>query len=137
MLFRSRVGHGPFPTEDHGEAGDRLATVGKEVGTTTGRKRRCGWFDAVVVKHASRLNGCDQFALMKLDVLDGFEKIKICYAYEYNGEVIDYMPTDLESVKPLYVEIDGWDSVVGVREFDSLPENAKKYIKTAIDTKIC
>lgn len=127
--YTTRVGHGPFPTEDKGEAGDTLATVGKEVGTTTGRKRRCGWFDAVVVKHASRLNGCDQFALMKLDVLDGFEKIKICYAYDYNGEVIDYMPTDLCNVKPLYEEIDGWDSVVGVREFDKLPQNAKKYIK--------
>ena len=72
-----------------------MADVGKEVGTTTGRRRRCGWFDAVATKHASRLNGCDQLSLMKLDVLDGFEKIKICVAYEVNGEQIDYVPSNM------------------------------------------
>ncbi|MFK2822220.1 adenylosuccinate synthase [Arcobacter sp. YIC-80] len=127
--YCTRVGNGPFPTEDFGKDGDTMADVGKEFGTTTGRKRRCGWFDAVAVKHAGRLNGCDQLALMKLDVLDGFEKIKICTAYEVNGEIIDYVPSDLEDVKPVYVEIDGWDSVVGCREYDKLPENAKKYIE--------
>ena len=106
-----------------------MAQVGKEFGTTTGRKRRCGWFDAVAVKHAARLNGCDQLALMKLDVLDGFSKIKVCVAYELNGERINYVPSSLNDVKPVYEEIDGWDSVVGVREYDKLPANAKKYIE--------
>lgn len=127
--YTTRVGNGPFPSEDFTDAGERMADVGKEVGTTTGRGRRCGWFDAVAVKHASRLNGCDQLSLMKLDVLDGFETIKICTAYEVNGEVINYMPSDLDNVKPVYEEIVGWDSVVGCREFDALPDNAKKYIE--------
>ncbi len=127
--YTTRVGNGPFPSEDFGKDGDTMADIGKEVGTTTGRRRRCGWFDAIAVKHASRLNGCDQLSLMKLDVLDGFPKIKICVAYDYNGERIDYMPTDLENAKAIYEEIDGWDSVVGCREFDALPANAKKYIE--------
>ena len=99
------------------------------MGTTTGRGRRCGWFDAVAVKHAARLNGCDQLSLMKLDVLDGFDTIKICTSYEVNGENITYMPSDLENVKPVYEDIAGWDSVVGCRDFDKLPENAKKIYK--------
>ncbi len=126
--YTTRVGNGPFPSEDFGQDGETMADVGKEVGTTTGRGRRCGWFDAIAVKHAARLNGCDQLSLMKLDVLDGFETIKICTAYEVNGETINYMPSDLEDVKPIYEDIKGWDSVVGCREFDALPENAKKYI---------
>ena len=127
--YTTRVGNGPFPSEDFTDAGETMADVGKEVGTTTGRGRRCGWFDAIAVKHASRLNGCDQLSLMKLDVLDGFETIKICTAYDVNGEIIDYMPSDLDNVKPVYEEIAGWDSVVGCREFDALPDNAKKYIE--------
>ena len=127
--YTTRVGHGPFPTEDFGKDGQRLADVGKEVGTTTGRGRRCGWFDAVGVKHASRLNGCDRFALMKLDVLDGFEKIKICVAYEMDGQRIDYMPSDLNGVKPIYEEIDGWDTVEGINEYENLPQGAQDYIK--------
>ena len=126
--YTTRVGNGPFPSEDFTDEGERMADVGKEVGTTTGRGRRCGWFDAVAVKHAARLNGCDQLSLMKLDVLDGFETIKICTSYEVNGENITYMPSDLEDVKPVYENIAGWDSVVGCREFDKLPDNAKKYI---------
>jgi len=127
--YTTRVGNGPFPTEDFGDAGKTMADVGKEVGTTTGRGRRCGWFDAVAVKYASRLNGCDQLSLMKLDVLDGFKTIKICTAYEINGEKIDYVPSQLDNVTPIYEEIDGWDSVVGCRKFEDLPPNAKKYIK--------
>jgi len=126
--YCTRVGNGPFPTEDFGVDGDTMADVGKEFGTTTGRKRRCGWFDAVAVKHAGRLNGCDQLSLMKLDVLDGFETIKVCTAYEVNGQVIDYVPSDLEDVKPIYEDIAGWDSVVGVRNFDDLHPNAKAYV---------
>ena len=126
--YCTRVGNGPFPSEDFGDDGEKMVTVGKEFGTTTGR-RRCGWFDAVAVKHAGRLNGCDQLALMKLDVLDGFEKIKICVAYELDGEIIDYVPSSLDGLKPIYEEIDGWESVVEIRDYDKLPANAKKYIE--------
>ncbi len=127
--YCTRVGNGPFPSEDFGKDGERLAEVGHEFGTTTGRKRRCGWFDAVAAKHASRLNGCDQIALMKLDVLDGFEEIKVCVGYEFEGEEIDYVPYDLEAVKPIYKHFEGWDRVEGIREYDALPTKAKEYIK--------
>ena len=127
--YCTRVGNGPFPSEDFGEDGDRMADVGHEYGTTTGRKRRCGWFDAVAAKHACRLNGCDQIALMKLDVLDGFKEVKVCVAYEFEGEVIDYVPYDLEDVKPIYKSFKGWDMVEGVREYDKLPIEAKDYVK--------
>ena len=127
--YTTRVGHGPFPTEDFGEDGEKMADVGKEVGTTTGRGRRCGWFDAVSVKYSSRLNGCDQFALMKLDVLDGFKTIKICIAYEVDGKRLDYMPSDLDGVKPIYEDIQGWDRVEGISNYDTLPQGAKDYIK--------
>ena len=127
--YTTRVGNGPFPSEDFTQDGETMADVGKEVGTTTGRGRRCGWFDAIAVKHAVRLNGCDQLSLMKLDVLDGFKTIKICIAYDLDGQRIDYMPSDLENVKPIYEEIAGWDKVEGVREYDNLPQNAKLYIK--------
>jgi len=127
--YCTRVGNGPFPTEDFTHYGKTMGEVGKEFGAVTGRKRRCGWFDAVAVRYASRLNGCDQLAFMKLDVLDGFSKIKVCVAYELDGERIDYMPSDMQNVKPIYEEIDGWDSVVGIQDFDKLPVNAKKYIE--------
>ena len=127
--YCTRVGNGPFPTEDHGPDGDRLAEVGHEFGTTTGRKRRCGWFDAVATKYASRLNGCDELALMKLDVLDGFDEVKVCVAYEYNGEEIDYLPEDLENVKPIYKSFKGWEKSAGARSFDELPQGAQEYIR--------
>ncbi len=127
--YCTRVGNGAFPSEDFGDDGDKMAEVGHEYGTTTGRKRRCGWFDAVSVKYASRLDGCDGFALMKLDVLDGFEKVKICYAYEYEGKQIDYVPENLDLAKPIYEELDGWDKVEGVRAYEDLPKNAKAYIE--------
>ena len=126
--YCTRVGNGPFPTEEFGKEGDKLREQGAEFGTTTGRPRRCGWFDAVAAKYACRLNGCDELAIMKLDVLDGFEKIKICTEYEYEGETIDYVPSDLENVKPIYQEIDGWSSVVGIRKYEDLPIEAKNYI---------
>ncbi|ENH5354685.1 adenylosuccinate synthase [Campylobacter upsaliensis] len=126
--YATRVGNGAFPSEDKGEEGEKIARIGKEIGVSTGRKRRCGWFDAVAVRYTSRLNGLDHLALMKLDVLDGFEKVKICRAYEYEGEEIDYMPSDLEKAKPIYEEMEGWDKVFGIRDFDLLPQNAKKYI---------
>ena len=127
--YTTRVGNGPFPTEDLSEDGDRIREQGHEFGTTTGRPRRCGWFDVVAAKYAIALNGCDDVAIMKLDVLDGFKKIKVCIGYERNGERIDYFPSDLEGVKPIYKEFDGWDKSKGVTKWEDLPENAKKYIE--------
>ena len=127
--YTTRVGNGAFPSEANDEWGEKMCQIGKEFGTTTGRKRRCGWFDAVCVKYSARLSGIDKFALMKLDVLDGFEKVKICTAYKLNGEIIDYFPCNLESVEPVYEEMDGWNSIKGVKKFSDLPENAQKYIK--------
>ncbi len=137
--YATRVGNGPFPTEEFGEDGEKLREQGFEFGTTTGRPRRCGWFDAVAVKYASRLNGCDNLALMKLDVLDGFEKIKVCTGYRLNGKEIDYLPNELEKVEPIYREFPGWDKSKGVRNFEELPENAKNYIRELeklVETKI-
>ncbi|WP_310438800.1 adenylosuccinate synthase [Sulfuricurvum sp.] len=127
--YCTRVGNGPFPSEDHGEIGERLRKQGHEFGTTTGRPRRCGWFDAVACRYASRLNGCDDLSIMKLDVLDGFETIEVCVAYEVNGEVIDYMPLDLENVKPVYKTFAGWDKTEGVRRFEDLPATAQEYLR--------
>lgn len=126
--YTTRVGNGAFPTEELSQIGEKICEIGKEFGVTTGRKRRCGWFDAVAVRYAALLNGIDEFALMKMDVLDGFEKIKICKAYKYRGLEIDYFPVDLENVEPVYEEFDGWGSVKGVKSFDDLPQNAKNYI---------
>ena len=137
--YCTRVGNGPFVTEDFGKDGDLMAENGHEFGTTTGRKRRCGWFDAVACKYACRINGCDDIALMKLDVLDGFEKVKVCVAYDYKGETIDYVPSNMDEVTPIYREFDGWDKTEGVRNYDDLPINAKNYIdeiEKLINTKI-
>ena len=127
--YCTRVGNGPFPSEDFGEDGKRLGEQGHEFGTTTGRARRCGWFDAVATRHAARLNGCDELALMKLDVLDGFDEVKVCVAYEYEGKQIDYMPADLENVKPVYKTFKGWTNSVGARTFDALPADAQAFVK--------
>jgi adenylosuccinate synthase len=127
--YCTRVGNGPFPTEDHGEIGERLRKAGHEFGTTTGRPRRCGWFDAVACRYASRLNGCDELSIMKLDVLDGFEEISVCVGYEVNGEVIDYMPLDLENVKPVYKTFKGWEKTEGARRFEELPQTAQEYLR--------
>ncbi len=135
--YTTRVGNGPFPTEDLGSDGDKIRKQGHEFGTTTGRPRRCGWFDVVAAKYAITLNGCDEVAIMKLDVLDGFDKIKVCIAYEKDGEKIDYFPSDLEGVKPVYTELEGWDGSEGVTEFDKLPDNAKKYIEFLEDKIGC
>jgi len=128
--YCTRVGNGPFPSEDFGEEGQRLRDNGHEYGTTTGRPRRCGWFDAVAMHHAVRINGVDRVALMKLDVLDGFEKVKVCVAYEFEGKEIDYVPYDLEDVKPVYRVFDGWEKSEGARSFEELPENARAYIES-------
>jgi adenylosuccinate synthase len=126
--YCTRVGNGPFPSEDHGEAGQRLRDNGHEYGTTTGRPRRCGWFDAVAMRHAVRINGVDQVALMKLDVLDGFEEIKVCVAYEFEGKEIDYVPYDLEEARPIYRIFRGWKRCEGARKFEELPAAAREYI---------
>ncbi|MDY0121386.1 MAG: adenylosuccinate synthase [Sulfurimonas sp.] len=128
--YCTRVGNGPFPSEDLGEDGARLGKQGHEFGTTTGRARRCGWFDAVATRYASRLNGCDELALMKLDVLDGFDEVKVCVAYELDGKEIDYLPANLEDVKPIYKTFKGWDKSVGARSFDELPLQAQEYVRT-------
>jgi adenylosuccinate synthase len=123
------VGKGPFPSEDLGEDGKRLGEQGHEFGTTTGRARRCGWFDAVACRYASRLNGCDELSLMKLDVLDGFKEIKVCVAYELDGETIDYLPSNLEDVKPVYKTFKGWEKSEGARKFEELPKEAQEYVR--------
>ncbi len=131
--YTTRVGSGPFPTEDTSTDGIQLGTRGHEFGTVTGRQRRCGWFDAVLVKQAVSLSSINGIALTKLDVLDGFNSIKICTGYYLDNNFINYLPSSdkqQKKVKPIYEVIEGWDeSVVGVREFDKLPKEAKFYIK--------
>ncbi len=127
--YCTRVGNGPFPSEDLGEEGKLIGERGHEFGTTTGRARRCGWFDAVACRYASRLNGCDELALMKLDVLDGFKEVKVCVAYDLNGVEIDYLPANLNDVKPIYKSFKGWDKSKGARKFEELPKEAQDYIK--------
>jgi len=127
--YCTRVGNGPFPSEDLGEEGKKIRQNGHEFGTTTGRPRRCGWFDAIACRYASRLNGCDELALMKLDVLDGFSEVKVCVAYELDGIEINYLPENLDSVKPVYKSFKGWDKSKGARKFEELPKEAQDYIK--------
>lgn len=127
--YCTRVGNGPFPTEETGSIGESLRNKGKEFGVTTGRARRCGWLDAMAVKYACRLNGASALAMMKLDVLDGFEQIKVCVAYEdENGVRLEEFPSSLTNVKPIYKTFQGWDKTEKIREFDKLPQNAQKYI---------
>ena len=128
--YCTRVGNGPFPSEDFGEAGQRLRDNGHEYGTTTGRPRRCGWFDAVAMRHAVRINGVDQVALMKLDVLDGFDEVKVCVAYRVHGEEVDYVPYDLEDAEPVYRIYKGWGKSEGARKFEDLPQEAREYIES-------
>ena len=131
--YTTRVGEGPFPSEQDNDVGYELGEKGHEFGTVTGRKRRCGWFDAVLVKHAIEVSGIDGMALTKLDVLDGFEKINICTAYELDGKKIDYFPSSSEEqsrIKPIFEEFDGWDTTTfGARLWNDLPAEAVKYVK--------
>ena len=126
--YCTRVGNGPFPSEEIGDIGRLIGEKGFEFGTTTGRARRCGWFDCVAVKFACELNGCDHLSLMKLDVLDDMEEIKVCIGYERDGEKFSYMPSNMEDLKPTYRSFPGWSGSKGVREFDKLPKNAQNYI---------
>lgn len=131
--YTSRVGEGPFPTELHDEAGDKLRNDGGEFGTTTGRPRRCGWFDALVVEAAAASNGFTDIFLTKLDILTGWEKLPVCVGYDVNGTRHDVMPasqSDFHAAKPIYEELDGWtEDISGCRTFDDLPVNAQKYVK--------
>ena len=131
--YTTRVGSGPVPTADHGDDGDRMGERGREFGTVTGRKRRCGWFDAVMVRQAGMTSGITGMALTKLDVLDGFETLKICVGYELHGTQIDYFPADSAAqaaVVPIYEEMPGWsETTYGARSWDDLPVNAVNYIR--------
>lgn len=131
--YTTRVGKGPFPTELNCKTGDIIREKGHEYGTTTGRARRCGWLDLLILKYSARLSGITDIAITKLDTLAGIEKLKVCTAYEIDGKIIDYFPASLEDLamcKPIYEELDGWDdSIKKASSFDELPDNAKKYLK--------
>ena len=141
--YTTRVGEGPFPTELKDDIGELLGTRGKEFGTVTSRKRRCGWFDGVLVRQTIKVSGIDGIALTKLDVLDELDEIKMCVEYELDGKKINYLPAAVEDqlkIKPIYKIFDGWKkSTSGIKNIDDLPENAKNYIKEVenfIETKI-
>ena len=130
--YTTRVGAGPFPTELKDKIGNILGTRGKEFGTVTSRKRRCGWFDGVLVRQTVKISGVNGIALTKLDVLDELDEVKMCIAYEMNGKKIDYLPAGLDNqlkVKPIYETFPGWKkSTKGIRNVENLPDKAKKYI---------
>ena len=135
--YTTRVGSGPFPTELNDKIGESLGKRGKEFGTVTARKRRCGWFDGVLVRQTIKLSGINGIALTKLDVLDEFEEIKVCVEYELNGQIINYLPAASEdqfNIKPIYETFPGWkSSTQGVRNMEELPEKAKTYIHALED----
>jgi len=142
--YTTRVGSGPFPTELEDEIGENLGRRGKEFGTVTARKRRCGWFDGVLVRQTIKISGIDGIALTKLDVLDELEEIKMCIEYKLDGKKIDYLPVAVEDqlkIEPIYKTFPGWkQSTNGIKNIDELPENAKNYIYAVEDfigTKIC
>ena len=130
--YATRVGEGPFPTELPGEMGNRLRETGSEYGAVTGRPRRCGWYDAVAIRYAARINGLDGLALTKLDVLDGFERLEICTSYRCGGRTLTEFPSDvgqLAQCEPVYESMPGWSAPTkGVQKFDRLPAAARKYI---------
>ena len=141
--YTTRVGEGPFPTELKDDIGNYLSEKGHEFGTVTSRKRRCGWFDGVLVKQTIKISGIDGIALTKLDVLDELDEINLCIAYDLNGKKIDYFPAAVEdqlNVKPVYKKFDGWKSKTqGIKKFEDLPEKAKTYVKAIeqfIETRI-
>ncbi|MEE1131263.1 MAG: adenylosuccinate synthase [Caryophanon sp.] len=135
--YTSRVGDGPFPTELFDEQGHHIREVGREYGTTTGRPRRVGWFDAVVVRHSRRVSGITHLALNSIDVLSGLETVKICTAYKLNGEVITEYPASLQELKdcePVYEELPGWsEDITGVRTLEELPKNARNYLERVLE----
>ena len=130
--YTTRVGEGPFVTELDNEVGEEIRVKGREFGTVTGRARRCGWFDAVIVRYAARVNGLTSISLMLLDVLTGFDKIQVCTAYKMGDKIIKDFPASLEDLakcEPVYEELEGWtEDITSVERFEDLPENAKKYV---------
>ncbi len=130
--YTTRVGEGPFPTELFDEDGEKLRAIGSEFGATTGRPRRCGWFDAVLVEQASKINAFTDIFLTKLDILSGWDKVPVCVAYEVDGVRHDVMPvtqTDFHHAKPIYEYLDGWtEDISGARHFDDLPANCQAYV---------
>jgi adenylosuccinate synthase len=130
--YATRVGSGPFPTELEDETGELLRQAGREFGSTTGRPRRCGWFDALVARYAVRVNGLSGIAITKLDVLSGLETVKVCTAYTYQGVVLDEIPASLEIMEqcsPIYEELPGWsEDITGAKSLDDLPANARAYV---------
>jgi adenylosuccinate synthase len=139
--YSTRVGTGPFPTEMAGEIEQKVRERGKEYGASTGRPRRCGWFDAVAVRYATRVNGFDAIALTKLDVLDGLAEIPVCTAYRHAGETIHEFPSDgavLEACEPVYETLPGWNEpTAGMREFKQLPEAARRYVDRLAELSGC
>ena len=131
--YTTRVGEGPFPTEDLGPDGDLMVERGVEYGATTGRKRRCGWFDAVVVRYAARLNSLTEVFLTKLDVLSAFDRIRVCKGYEYDGTIYERFPpnqTIFHRAVPIYEELPGWQSEIGqARTWSDLPPAARAYVE--------
>lgn len=131
--YTTRVGRGPFPTELANDFGAEMRRLGKEYGATTGRPRRCGWFDAVIARYSARVNGIDSFALTKLDVLDTIEEIQVCTGYEYNGDILEDFPAQselIENMKPVYKKFKGWcKSTTNITTFNELPGNAQLYIR--------
>jgi len=131
--YTTRVGSGPFPTELFDEDGDRLREVGAEYGVTTGRPRRCGWYDAVIARYAARVNGLTEFFLTKLDTLGGWERIPVCVGYDIDGTRHDEMPmtqSEFHHAQPVYEFFDGWmEDISGCRSFDDLPKNAQTYVR--------
>jgi adenylosuccinate synthase len=131
--YTTRVGEGPFPTELQDQLGERFRERGGEYGATTGRPRRCGWFDAVVVSHSVRINGIREMAITKLDVLSGFDRIKICVGYRVNGKVVQQVPSNPERLKgaePVYEELEGWKTEIkGARSINDLPDNSRSYLR--------
>src|SRR5580698_8178360 len=131
--YTTRVGEGPFPTELKDEIGEKLGARGHEFGTVTGRKRRCGWFDAVLVRQTCITGGVDGIALTKLDVLDGFDRIKVCTGYRLDGQMLDYLPADANPqarLEPVYETLEGWkENTAGARSWAELPANAIKYVR--------
>ena len=134
--YTTRVGGGPFPTELTDSLGDYLREKGKEFGATTGRPRRCGWLDLVVVKQAVRLNGVQKLALTKLDVLTGLDEIKVCIGYNYQGKTIDYVPTSFSAIaecRPVYNSFSGWKETLKGKSWEGLPHTAKVYLEFISD----
>jgi len=135
--YTTRVGKGPFPTEEDNETGEAIRTKGNEFGTTTGRPRRCGWLDGVMLRYTSRINGMTGIALMLLDVLDEFDEIKLCVGYDKEGERVDYFPAnlaELEKCRPVYQSVKGWKKDISqITEFDQLPQEARDYVKVIED----